>query len=215
MNKTLLTVTISLMLIVSSLYSQNQKDKFGPDEYGILPAPIYVPSIAQQIKDGTFISAENDTIAKPGHPKRQGANITVPGKGFPKGNDELVQDHENMLKHAGREPLLVFDANTSSYTPSDPTGAVGPDHFVGAWNTSFRIFDKEGQPLTANASLSTLFPGNNLGDPIVLYDAEADRFIITEFDNSPNGFNVAVCEGPDPVNDGWYLHHRIFNRTVS
>jgi len=206
MKKTVFLLIVSMFYACSSIFSQTQKEQFGPDDFGILPKPIYVPSIAQQIKDGTFISADADTIPKPGHPKKQGANITVPGKGLPKGDDALVQDHMNMMRHIGREPSLVFDANTSSYTPSDPTGAVGPDHYVGAWNTSFRIFDKEGQPLTNNASLSTLFPGNNLGDPIVLYDVEADRFIITEFDNSPNGFNVAVCEGPDPVNDGWYIY---------
>ncbi len=206
MRKTIFLFIASILFASISTYSQNKTELSGPDDFGILPEPIYVPSIAQQIKDGTFISAEADTIPRPGHPKKQGANITVPGKGLPKGDDALVQDHQNMLRHSGREPSLVFDAHTSNITPSDPTGAVGPNHYVGAWNTSFRIFDKEGQPLTANASLSTLFPGNNLGDPIVLYDVEADRFIITEFDNSPNGFNVAVCQGPDPVNDGWYIY---------
>ncbi|MBV5337001.1 MAG: sheath polysaccharide-degrading enzyme, partial [Deltaproteobacteria bacterium] len=81
-----------------------------------------------------------------------------------------------------------------------------PNHYIGGWNVGFRIFDKTGAPLTPAASLSTIFPGNTLGDPIVLYDAAADRFIITEFDQSPNGFNVAVSQGPDPVNDGWYVY---------
>jgi len=54
--------------------------------------------------------------------------------------------------------------------------------------------------------LASIFPGNNIGDPIVIYDEMADRFLITEFDNSPNGFNVAVSQGPDPVNDGWYVY---------
>ena len=207
MNKLSLLITFALIILTIGLFAQNNdKNLNKASDYGMLPEPILVPSIAQQIKDGTFIGVDPDEEMRPGHPKKQGANITVPGKGLPKGNDALVQDHDLTMRHTGREPLLVFNANTSSYTPSDPTGAVGPNHYVGAWNTSFRIFDKEGNPLTNNASLSTLFPGNNTGDPIVLYDVEADRFIITEFDNSPNGFNVAICQGSDPVNDGWYIY---------
>ena len=197
---------IALICSISSLTLSAQEVKLtSPSSTGYLPDPIEVPSLAQQIKDGTFIAADEEG-ERLGQPKRSGANITVPGKGLPKGDDALIQGHSTVMKHRGREPLLVFDANSSNITPSDPTGAVGPNHYVGAWNMSFRIFDKEGNPLTANASLSTLFPGNNLGDPIVLYDVEADRFIITEFDNSPNGFNVAICKGPDPVNDGWYIY---------
>ncbi len=207
MKKLSLLIAFALLIATGGLLAQNSNQELThPSDYGVMPAPITVPSIAQQIKDGTFIGVDEDAEIRHGQPKRSGANIIVPGKGLPKGNDALAQEHSSIMKHRGKEPILVFDANSSNITPSDPTGAVGPNHYVGAWNMSFRIFDKEGNPLTANASLSTLFPGNNLGDPIVLYDVEADRFIITEFDNSPNGFNVAICKGPDPVNDDWYIY---------
>lgn len=201
----LLIFVIAMLSLSTTLFSQNQKsEKAGI--HGMIQQPVLVPSLAQQIIDGTFIGIDPNESPKLGHPKRRGANITVPGKGLPKGGDALVQNQMRATKRDARDPLLVFDANTANATPSDPTGAVGPNHFVGAWNTSFRIFDKEGNPLTATASLSTLFPGNAIGDPIVFYDAEADRFVITEFDSNPNGFNVAVCQGSDPVNDGWYIY---------
>lgn len=199
--------TFILAFIMTGLMAFSQAE--GPvkaSSSGNLPAPIRVASIARQISEGTFIGVNADEPARLGQPKRSGANMTIPGKGLPLGNDALVANQQNAQRRQGREPLLVFDANTSSYTPSDPTGAVGQNHFIGAWNTGFRIFDKQGNPLTPTASLSTLFPGNNLGDPIVLYDVQADRFIITEFDQSPNGFNVAICQGSDPVNDGWYVY---------
>ncbi|KAF0129032.1 MAG: hypothetical protein FD155_2857 [Bacteroidetes bacterium] len=199
-------ITFFLAFILTGFMAFSQES--GPVKAsmsGQLPLPVYVPSIAQQLKDGTFVGVEDET-PRLGQPKRSGANMTIPGKGLPRGNDALIANQQSANQHRGKEPLLVFDANTSSYTPSDPTGAVGPNHFVGAWNTGFRIFDKQGNPLAPAASLSTLFPGNNLGDPIVLYDVQADRFIVTEFDQSPNGFNVAVCQGPDPVNDGWYVY---------
>ena len=203
----------SYLLLFAIVFTFNMQNLFAQStetikatSFGKLQKPIYVPSIAQQIKDGTFIGVDPDETPKMGAPKKRGANKTVPGKGLPKGNDPLVEQQRSTTRHPGRDPLLVFDANTATYTPSDPTGAVGPNHFVGAWNVGFRIFDKDGNPLTNAASLGTLFPGNTAGDPIVFYDAEADRFVITEFDHSPNGFNVAVCQGPDPLNDGWYVY---------
>ncbi len=201
----LLIIFLILVSITPNLHSQN-KEATKATSFGQLDKPIIVPSLAQQVKDGTFIGIDPNQEPKLGPPKRRGANITVPGKGLPKGNDALVENQESAIKLDGKEPILVFDANIASYTPSDPTGAVGPNHFIGAWNIGFRIFDKSGNPLTDAASLSTLFPGNAIGDPIVFYDAEADRFVITEFDSNPNGFNVAVCQGPDPVNDGWYIY---------
>jgi len=200
-----LIFTIALVLASVLSYSQSS-DVQKATKFGHMSTPIIVSSIAEQIANGTFVAADPNAEAKMGMPKHRGANKTVPGKGFPVGDDALVEMQKAAQRIQGREPSLVFDANVSNYTPSDPTGAVGPNHFIGAWNTGFRIFDKSGNPLTDAALLSTLFPGNNLGDPIVIYDAQADRFIITEFDNNPDGFNMAVCQGPDPVNDGWYIY---------
>jgi len=54
----------------------------------------------------------------------------VPGKGLPIGNDALVNNQKSAVSHLGKDPSLVFDANISVYTPSDPTGAVGPNHLL-------------------------------------------------------------------------------------
>lgn len=193
------------VLLAFTAVAQNEGSQKATSS-GFLPAPILVPSIAQQIKDGTFVGVNPNEPIKPGHPKHKGVNNIVPGKGLPLGDDALVQNQMRAVNKAGKEPLLVFDANTSNITPSDPTGAAGPNHYVGGWNVGFRIFDKEGNPLAPAASFGTIFPGNTMGDPIILYDAAADRFVLTEFDSSPNGFNVAVCQGPDPLNDGWYVY---------
>ena len=198
--------TIFILAVISFTASSQNKGAVKASSTGFLTKPILVPSIAKQIANGTFISIDPNEPVQPGRPKLQGSNNIVPGKGFPKGDDALVENQMRTAKKSGRAPSLVFEADISQAGVSDPTGAVGPNHYIGAWNFAFRIFDKEGNPLTNEASLSTIFPGNAIGDPIVLYDAEADRFIITEFDSSPNGFNVAICQGPDPVNDDWYVY---------
>ncbi|HRX96166.1 MAG TPA: PKD domain-containing protein [Bacteroidales bacterium] len=160
-----------------------------------------VPSIASQISNGTFLEAEEKPFEV--NPKKWGKNIAVPGKGFPKGNDPLWEQQMAVNKTPGKAPSLVFEAASASVTPTDPTGAVGPNHFLNAWNSSFRIWDKAGNALTPSASLGTVLNGT-LGDPIVMYDRYADRFFISEFYS--NGFTVAVTQGPDPVNDGWYVY---------
>jgi len=163
-----------------------------------------VPSIALQMANGQLVVGED--IVGDVNPKRRGANKAVPGKGLPIGNDPLWNVNKSSFKFKGKEPIITFETASSGATPTDPTGAVGPAHYVNAWNSRFRIWDKEGNSLTSAASLSTIFPGETLGDPIVFYDAFADRFVITQFSDSPNGFLVAVCQGTDPVNDGWYTY---------
>lgn len=206
-----------LLIFLISLGIQAQ-DKQGPTERGMINGPILVPSLAEQLQNGTFKHAEDFSNVK-GKPKKRLGNRVVPGKGTPATFvDPKVALQENTELRRNRAPIQTFETATSTATPSDPTGAVGPNHYVAAWNIAFRIFDKSGNPLTPVASLGSLFPGNNIGDPIVFFDADVDngpgepkgRFVITQFDNSPNGFNVAVCQGPDPVNDGWYVYNNQF-----
>ncbi|MFT5103291.1 MAG: hypothetical protein ACI86C_000943 [Candidatus Latescibacterota bacterium] len=202
MNKMKFTYyAMALLLLIS--FGTIAQETYGPTNVGMLEGPTYVASVADQTANGTLIYADNSPML--GRPKRKHGNNVVPGKGSD-GPDPLVDIQRNAIQQRVQPPILTFIADISSATPSDPTGAVGPNHYVGAWNSSFRIFDKNGNPLTAEASLATLFPGNAIGDPIVFYDAQADRFVITEFDNNPNGFNVAVCAGPNPVTDGWNVY---------
>ncbi|TSE08003.1 T9SS type A sorting domain-containing protein [Aquimarina algiphila] len=141
------------------------------------------------------------------NPRRTGANRIVPGKGFPRGMDPLLAKGKSAgSTRATKAPSLTFDANTSSFSPSDPTGAIGPNHYVSAKNFEFTIHDRSGNVLVPSSSLENIFPGEDLGDPIVFYDSFADRFVITQFSDTPNGFLVAVGQGPDPVNDGWYIY---------
>lgn len=141
------------------------------------------------------------------NPKRTDANKIVPGKGLPKGQDALLQKQKNASNtRANRPPSLIFEANSSSVSPTDPTGAIGPNHYITAKNSAFAIYDRSGNVLVPSTSLTNIFPGESLGDPIVFYDSFVDRFVITQFSETPNGFLVAVCKGPDPVNDGWYTY---------
>ena len=73
--------------------------------------------------------------------------------------------------------------------PPDTNGDVGPNNYVETVNTSVGVFSKTGTQQTAftfnalwsGAGTGTACDANNQGDPVVLYDAQADRFILTDF----------------------------------
>lgn len=107
--------------------------------------------------------------------------------------------------------------------PPDPNGDVGPSNFIQAVNTAYAIYSKTGA-LQASftedslwSSVSSTIPcnGNSQGDPIVLYDQLADRWILSHvafaFDTSGNPIPpfyqcIAVSKTSNPVSGGWWFY---------
>src|SRR5436190_12990755 len=107
-------------------------------------------------------------------------------------------------------PSVSFDGiqNTCGCSPPDTDGEVGPNHYVQMVNLHFRIFSKTGTPLAPVMAINTLWAGfggpcqtENAGDPVVLYDQLADRWLLSQFsDTGAPFFNcVAVSTSPDPL----------------
>ena len=104
----------------------------------------------------------------------------------------------------------------SGVNPPDTVGDVGPDHYVQSINTGggadVRVFNKA-QPnpaVLATIRLDTLGSGqcgSGFGDPIVLYDRQAERWMIAEFSGSGNALCVYISQTPDPVTGGWYAYN--------
>ncbi len=95
-----------------------------------------------------------------------------------------------------KSPTLEWNG-LSGANPPDPSGAVGPNHYMQMVNSQYRVFDKTGTILKTG-SLGSLLGGGNAGDPIVLYDKFADRWFISQFDFS-NNLQVAVSQTGDPT----------------
>jgi hypothetical protein len=115
-------------------------------------------------------------------------------------------------------PLVSFDGpgNIAGVSPPDPVGDVGPNHYVAMSNLYFAVYDKAGNLLYGPAANNTLWSGfggdcqsDNAGDPIVLFDQLADRWILTQFTSSgPTYLNcVAVSTSPDPT--GTYYRYAV------
>ena len=191
---------VILLLMYSGLFGQINPEKAGPVSQGLSK-----PSHTAPLSSKELIAPNK--VVKEVNPKNRTANRVVPGKGYPKTMDAAWQKVKGEIP--GKAPIFTFDAANTFQKPTDPTGAVGPNHYVNAWNSGFAIYDKQGNQLSPPADLESLeghFTNEDLGDPIVLYDQFADRFLITQFSDSPNSLLVAVSQGPDPVNDGWYTY---------
>jgi hypothetical protein len=199
MNKIILKL---FLLFTLSAFSQEGKNNFRSSTLDFK----YVSSISDQIKDGTFIYAEESNGPEQERKdKKLRLNKAVVGKGLPLGDDPLLYNQDNAILKNANELSLIFETMTSSNScPSDPTGAVGPNHYVAAWNSAYQIYDKTGNNLTPASSLSSLFGPDNFGDPVVLYDAQIDRFVITSMGQS--SIQLAMSQTNDPVNGGWYVY---------
>ncbi len=108
---------------------------------------------------------------------------------------------------------------TRNNWPPDPVGDVGPQHYIQAINRSVAIFSKTGE-LLADFTFQMFFTGsveldpcyrNGRGDPVVLYDSLADRWLIAEWAHpigvlGPHYECIAVSKTSDPVAGGWWLY---------
>src|SRR5262245_54922935 len=114
-------------------------------------------------------------------------------------------------------------ANFGDGWPPDTNGDVGPTYYIQTVNTSIGIFRKSDGVLVAGFSFDTLMSqgnfGNacdnqNFGDPTVVWDPGADRWIISDFAFTLNAGNpvapyfqcFAVSRTGDPVTGGWYFY---------
>ncbi|GAG38538.1 unnamed protein product, partial [marine sediment metagenome] len=111
--------------------------------------------------------------------------------------------------------------------PPDTDGQVGPYHYVQIVNapsvgSQVRIWNKSGAQLY-NFGLSSLWPSGDpcdsyaYGDPVVLYDQLADRWLLTQFGlpDPPYYECIAVSKGSTPTNvpSDWHLYSFLVHNT--
>lgn len=174
------------------------------------------------------------TPIQPGLRVRTWKNKQVPNK------LDVPNDLKNMAPLDGPDPVLQDNMrgtltggtinqnfagvnNLSGVAPPDTQGDVGPDHYFQMVNMAFAIWDKEGNLMYGPVDNITLWEGfdgpwssTNDGDPVVLYDEYADRWISTQF-SLPNGSGsapyyelVAVSQTGDPLG-AWNRYAFEFN----
>jgi hypothetical protein len=137
-------------------------------------------------------------------PNREGSSGPI--------GDSIVQDFFGSPDIPA--PLVSFEGvnNVNGVLPPDTNGDIGPNHYVQTVNLSFAIYNRSGVKLFGPANTNTLWSGfggpcqtTNNGDPIVLYDQLADRWLISQF-AFPNGATappyyqcIAISQTGDPL----------------
>ncbi len=119
------------------------------------------------------------------------------------GNDPAsIQDRMGDVK--GGETRANWAGQTASgFRPFDPSGAVGPNHYVQMINsTTFKVYNKTTGAVMLTGTLGNLWsPATaNNGDPIVMYDKAADRWFLAQFGSSTDKkIFIAVSTTSDPT----------------
>lgn len=121
--------------------------------------------------------------------------------------------------------------------PPDTTGDIGPNHYVQAVNTSYAVYTRDGTLLAGPIAFAgpgglfdpadavtgiDLCDDHNRGDPVVLYDELADRWVIGQFAFNDFGSGpvapyyqcVAVSQTGDPLG-AWWLYEFELSTTAT
>ncbi|HET7801203.1 MAG TPA: hypothetical protein VFL38_12340, partial [Humibacillus xanthopallidus] len=134
-------------------------------------------------------------------PVAQTSEVAAATVGAPVANFEGLSNQDNFNIFGGR------------VNPPDPVGDVGPNHYVEMVNLTYAVYSKTGTRLLGPVDTGTLWQGfavpdctDPSGDPIVLYDQLADRWILSQFttrgldDPSLPFYNcIAVSTTGDPT----------------
>ena len=206
MNKKLHLLWVCLFFIgLQTSFSQEVK---------IEPAKPYRIAKPNKIEKVSSLASRMDALVRPDLTKeevmkdgRSSRYDVVIGKGST-GDDVLAKNkHQLAGKIPSRTPELVFETGASGSSPTDPAGAVGPNHYISVINTAYQIFDKSGNSLTSGlVSPTSIFTLSNICcDLTASYDNDADRWVLSILSTTA-GTQVAVSDGPDPVNDGWTVY---------
>ncbi len=130
---------------------------------------------------------------------------------LPKGPDPVWQKQMARQRDT-HAPSVDFTGQSSPYFPPDDNGTVGPNHYMQTINTVYSIYDKTGTLVAGPTNMNLLFAGvtgsqHNDGDPIVLYDDQAGRWLAAEFSiaGSNDSMMIAVSTTNDPTGT-WYKY---------
>lgn len=103
----------------------------------------------------------------------------------------------------------------TSVNPSDPVIATGPNHVIQMINSGsgslMKIFNKDGTQVAAQFNFSNITGVQGAGDPILLYDQLAKRWLLTEFGYTGgitsyvNTLILAVSATDNPLGN-WYVY---------
>jgi hypothetical protein len=148
-----------------------------------------------------------------------------PPRAVPKGwVDPLARAAQAVLApQAATSPGLSFDGVGEGFpgftvtgAPPDTNGAAGATQYVQWVNTSFAVFNKStGAVVYGPAAGNSLWQGfggpcqtTNSGDPVVLYDKAANRWVMTQFSINQSSGQFFQCVAVSTTSDATGSYRR-------
>lgn len=182
----------------------------------------FKPQVLRTIKHDTSTRPLREVKSKPGqlkpripHPPKRMQKTKL---GISSGVDTALD--QGQVITTAPDPFISFEGASNDenvevagggVVPPDTNGDVGPNHYVQYINLIYKVYNKDGTlaggPFPGNAFWDG-FGGpceeTNHGDPVVLYDQLADRWVVGQFalpfyPNGPFYQCVAVSTSPDPL----------------
>jgi hypothetical protein len=134
---------------------------------------------ANKVKAKDLPAERGPAVKDKGHGRDgalQSTGVAAAAIGAPIANFEGLSNQDNFNLYGGR------------VNPPDPDGDIGPNHYVEILNLAFAVYNKQGTRLLGPVPIGALWQGFAVdectepsGDPIVLHDQFADRWILTQF----------------------------------
>ena len=140
----------------------------------------------------------------------------------PQGPDPLLDLQEDNDTGPSSEALRTFSPPELNFPgqgysfvqPPDTVGDVGINYYIQMINATsgprVTIYNKgDGSIAAGPITLDTLGTGNcasGRGDPIVLWDPLAERWLLSEFSSTANALCVYISQTSDPIVGGWFSY---------
>jgi len=134
----------------------------------------------------------------------------------PRFNGRPGPDPLSILQRNHRSPvaeplngIVNFDGvdNIDGVAPPDTQGDVSPNHYMQCVNNHTAIYDRDGNVVvnpfpTSDFWQGTPYDDRNDGDAVILWDEDAQRWLVTQFyvpDNGDQYLLIAVSQTDDPT----------------
>ncbi len=210
--KNAIVICLTAFIVLPGFNSKAQNEGVRPSSFS---KAVYFDRVGP-LKDFPVLT-EEDLMALDEKEKNKVRNKDLQYRSYPNAENALPKGVDPVWqKTAGKtrgtsQIIENFNGLTTSSSPPDCNGSAGPEHFFQTVNVKYSIYDKSGNQVVAPTNLNTLFAGvpganNNDGDPILLYDDNADRWLAAEFSGAytnPDYMMIAISVTNDPTGD-WY-----------
>jgi len=215
-------ISITLVLLVGLFFpaarfggaasaSQQEQRKHNSSTSQVVVSDPVIPQLTRAVRDlpqGLIEFGSGQDI----NPRRTYDRGAAPALEGVAGVDPLLKQQSGVSAPGAGEgfdtPLInIAGQNYTGVNPPDTVGDVGPNHYIQMVNSgggaSVTIYNKSGTLVFGPFMLDTLGVGgacaSGFGDPIVLYDRQADRWMMAEFAGSGNHLCVYISTTPDPT----------------